>query len=221
VDYSLLHTFFNDGVVVTAVTLKPRADLRVEKELVYRLSADGQFNHYLHKTRAEHGDRAARGSLPGPGQSVRLATLTSCLQVFSPAAALAMFTDGGALHLSQPKLDTATVEVSGKEGRRAQVSLAQYLVHVAPGDQPYVLKAGEPFTFRVGISVAPNRLPHPRLHDLRMFTWIAMRSIPIRRTRRSAASPSLALRFFRCTALHAGRATPTGRGVRTRPRQGP
>ena len=29
-----------------------------------------------------------------------------------------------------------------------------------------------PFTFRVGIAIAPNRLPHPRLHDLRMFIWI-------------------------------------------------
>ena len=87
--------------------------------------------------------------------------MTSCLQVFSPAAALAIFTDGGALHLSQPKLDTAVAEVTGREAGRAQVSLTQYLVHVAPGDKPYLLKAGEPFTFRVGISVAPNRLPHP------------------------------------------------------------
>ena len=172
VDYTLRHEFFNDGVVVTAVKLLPRADLRVEQALVYRLSAEGQFSHYLHKTRDEHGDAAVRGSLPEPGKAVRLTTLTSCLQVFSPAAALSIFTDGGALHLSQPKLNAAVVEVTAKEGRRAQVSMAQYLVHVASGDKPYVLKAGEPFTFRGGISVAPNRLPHPRLHDLRMFTWI-------------------------------------------------
>lgn len=172
VDYTLLHTFFNDGVVVTAVKLVPRGELRVERELVFRLSAQGQLSHYLHKTRAEHGDDAARGSLPAAGQAVRFAALTSCLQVFSPAAALAIFTDGGALHVSQPKLDTAEVEVTGKQDGRTQVSLAQYLVRVAPGDKPYVLKAGEPFTFRVGLSVAPNRLPHPRLHDLRMFTWI-------------------------------------------------
>jgi len=172
VDYTLLHTFFNDGVVVTAVKLVPRGELRVARELVYRLSAQGQLSHYLHKTRAENGDDAARGSLPAAGQAVRFATVTSCLQVFSPAAALAIFTDGGALHLSQPKLDAAVVEVAGKQDSRTQVSLAQYLVRIAPGDKPYVLKAGEPFTFRVGISVAPSRLPHPRLHDLRMFTWI-------------------------------------------------
>ena len=172
VNYTLLHTFFNDGVLVSAAKLTPQADLPVAQALVYRLSAQGQFSHYLHKNRDEHGDAAARGRLPEPGRPLRLATLTSCLQVFSPTAALAIFTDGGALHLSQPKLDTAVAEVTGKEDRRAQVSLAQYLVHVAPGDTPYLLKAGEPFTFRVGISVAPNRQPHPRLHDLRMFTWI-------------------------------------------------
>jgi hypothetical protein len=178
VDYTLLHTFFNDGVVVSAVKLTPRADLPVEQVLVYRLSAQGQFSHYLHKTRDENGDRAARGSLPESGQALRLATVTSCLQVFSPSAALAIFTDSGAIHLSQPKLDTAVAEVTGRQGLRAQVSLAQYLVHVAPGDKPYLLKAGEPFTFRVGISVAPNRRPHPRLHDLRMFTWIGDEKYP-------------------------------------------
>ena len=172
VDYTLAHTCFDDGVVVTAVKLTPRADLAVERGLVYRLAAQGQFSHYLHKTRDENGDHAARGRLPEPGQAVRLETLTSCLQVFSPSAALAVFTDAGTLHLSRPKLDTAVAEVTARQGDQAQVSLAQYLVHVAPGDKPYVLKAGEVFTFRAGISVAPNRRPHPRLHDLRMFTWI-------------------------------------------------
>jgi hypothetical protein len=178
VDYTLLHTFFNDGVVVSTVKLVPRADLRVEQALCYQLSAQGEFSHYLHKTRAEHGDAAARGSLPGPGQAIRFSTLTSCLQVFSPGAALAIFTDGGVLHMSQPKLDTAIAEVIGKDGRQAHVSLAQYLVRVAPGDKPYVLRVGEPFTFRVGISVAPSRLPHPRMHDLRMFVWIGDEKYP-------------------------------------------
>ena len=178
VDYTLVHTFFNDGVVVSTVKLTPRADLQVEQALVYRLSAQGQFTQYLHKTRDENGDHAARGSLPEPGQALRLATITSCLQVFSPSAALATFTDSGAIHLSSPKLDTAVVEVTGREGRRAHVSLAQYLVHIAPGDKPYLLKAGEPFTFRAGISVAPNRRPHPRLHDLRMFIWIGDEKYP-------------------------------------------
>jgi len=172
VDYTLVHTFFNDGVAVTAVKLIPRADLRVEQAVLYRLPAQGRFSHYLHKNRDEHGDAAARGILPAAGEVLRLTTLTSCLQVFSPAAALAIFTDGGALHLSRPKLDTAVAEVTAKDEIRTDVSLTQYLVHIAAGDDPYLLKAGESFTFRVGISVAPCRLPHPRLHDLRMFTWI-------------------------------------------------
>jgi len=171
-DYTLRHTFFNDGVVVSEVALTPRTDLRIERSLLYRLSAQGQFHHYLHKTRDEHGDAAARGPLPAPGQSVRLKTLTSCLEVFSPAAALAIFTDGGALHLSQPKLETALAEVTGRDGPQARVSLTQYVVHVAPGDKPFVLQAGRPFSFRVGISVAPWRLPHGRRHDLRMFVWV-------------------------------------------------
>jgi len=178
VDYTVLHTFFNDGVVVSTVKLIPRADLLVEKAIVYRLPAQGQFSSYLHKRRDEHGGNAVRGRLPESGNPVRLATLTSCLSVFSPSAALAIFTDGGAIHLSRTNLETATVEVTGKEGGQAQVSLSQYLVRVAPGDQPCLLKAGEEFGFRVGISLAPNRLPHPRTHDLRMFTWIGDAKFP-------------------------------------------
>jgi hypothetical protein len=91
---------------------------------------------------------------------------------------LAIFTDGGATHLSRPNLDTANVEVTGKTGDRAQVSLSQYLIHVAPGDPPFRLKAGEEFSFRVGLSLAPNRLPHPRTQDLRMFIWIGDAKYP-------------------------------------------
>ena len=178
VDYTVLHTFFNDSVVVSTVKLVPRADLQVENEIVYRLPAHGQFSSYIHKRRDEHGSSAARGKLPESGGSVRLNTLTSCLGVFSHKAALAIFTDGGAIHLSQTNTETAAVEVTGKESNFAQISLSQYLVHVAPGDQPYLLKAGEEFVFRVGISVAPNRLPHPRTHDLRMFTWIGDAKYP-------------------------------------------
>jgi hypothetical protein len=178
VDFALVHTFFNDGVVVSEVKLIPRADLRVDKRLAFQLPAQGQFASYIHKGRDEHGGSAARGKLPEPGKTVRLTTLTSCLGVFSPTAALAIFTDSGATHLSRPNLDTAIVDVTGKDGDNVRLSLSQYLVNVAPGDQPYLLKAGEEFAFRVGISVAPNRLPHPRTHDLRMFTWIGDAKFP-------------------------------------------
>jgi hypothetical protein len=172
VDYSLVHTFFDDGVVVSEVSLKPRKDLLVQKQLAWRLEAQGQFSHWLHKRRDEHGGDAVRGALPESGKAVRLNTLTSCLQVFSPTAGLALFTDAGATHLSQPNLDTAVVEVAEKAQNRTRLSLTQYVVHVAPGDKPYLLKGGEEFRFRVGLSVTPNRLAHPRMHDLRMFAWI-------------------------------------------------
>lgn len=178
VDFTILHTFYNDGVVVSTVKLIPRADLPVQRALAYELPAQGEFSNYLHKRRDEHGDGAARGRLPGPGQAVRFATLTSCLSVFSPTAALAIFTDGGAIHLSQPNLDTATAVVTKRADKLTQVSLEQYVVRVAPGDQSFVLKAGEEFTFRVGISVAPNRQLHPRAHDLRMFIWIGDEKYP-------------------------------------------
>ena len=89
-----------------------------------------------------------------------------------------MFTDCGATRLSRPSLDTAVVEVTGLQGGATRLVLSQYLVHMASGDKPYVLKAGETFAFRVGISVAPNRLPHPRAHDLRMFVWIGDAKFP-------------------------------------------
>ncbi len=172
VDYTLLHTFFNDGVVVSSVTLTPRSDLLVKKSLLFQLQAQGQFSHYLHKRRDEHGEEAVRGALPEAGKAVRLATLTSCLQLFSPTAGMALFTDCGATHLSRANLDTALVEVISKDKKRTSVNLCQYVLHVAPGDEPYLLKAGELFTFRVGISVSPNRIAPARLHDLRMFAWI-------------------------------------------------
>src|ERR1035437_9349457 len=178
VDFVILHTFFNDGVVVSNVKLVPRADLLVKDAIAYLIPAQGQFNNYIHKRRDEPGDSAVRDRLPESGNAVRLTTLTSCLSVFSPRAALAIFTDGGAIHLSQPNLSTAVAEVNRREGSFTHVSLSQYLVHIAPGDAPFVLKGGEEFSFRVGISVAPNRLPHPRARDLRMFIWIGDEKFP-------------------------------------------
>lgn len=171
-NFTLHHTFFNDGVVVTKVILIPQSDLLVEKAIVSCFSGEGQFTHYLHKRLDEHGDAAQRGPLPDAGSALRISQPTSCLQIFSPTAAVAIFTDAGGTHLSQTNLTTALLEVQRKEANTAGVSLTQYLVHVAPGDQPFRLKAGAAFNFRTGISVAPNRRPHPRMHDLRMFTWI-------------------------------------------------
>jgi hypothetical protein len=175
---AVVHTFFSDGVVVSQVRLTPSADLPVREAIAYALPARGQFDRWLHKKRNEDGELAARGILPETGAAVRHDTLTSCLQVFSPTAALAIFTDGGALHVGRPNLDTAVVDVRSKEGSLKQVGLTQYMVHVASDDKPYVLKGGASLKFRVGISVAPNRLPHPRAHDLRMFTWIGDAKFP-------------------------------------------
>ncbi len=64
------------------------------------------------------------------------------------------------------------------EEPRSRVSLSQFLVHVAQGDTPYVIRAGEEFSFRVGFSVAPNRIAPRRMHDLRMFAWIGDTNYP-------------------------------------------
>lgn len=92
VDFTILHTFYNDGVVVSFVKLVPHADFSVQQSIAYQLPAAGEFSHYLHKRRDEQGDGAARGRLPEVGGAVRFSNLTSCLSVFSPTAALAIFT---------------------------------------------------------------------------------------------------------------------------------
>jgi hypothetical protein len=176
--YKLVHTFFNDGVLVSEVALKPSADLGITNEIAWQFPVQGAFASYLHKRRDEHGHESVNGLLPEAGKAIRFTTLTSCLQVFSPEAGLALFTDSAGTHLSQKNLDTAVLEVARKEPGLAQVSLAQYMVRVAPGDQPYVLPAGKEFTFRVGLSLAPCRLPDPRVNSLRMFTWIGDTNYP-------------------------------------------
>ena len=177
-DFAIRHTFYNDGVAVSTVRLRPRSDFPVRKEIAYQLSATGEFSNYLHKRRDEHGQEAARGRLPATGQSIRFATLTSCLSVYSPTTALAIFTDGGAVHLSKPNLETATIDIDDRSQNSSRVSLTQYIVRVNTGDAPFVLKGGQEFIFRVGTSIAPNRLPHPRIHDLRMFIWIGDAKYP-------------------------------------------
>jgi hypothetical protein len=168
--YTLISSFFNDGVVVSQWTLSPQQDLPVA-EIRHEVAATGAFRHYLHKTRDNHGAGAPWGSLPPAGTSVRFSTLTSCLQVFGPKAALAIFTDSGAMH-STAGLDTAVVKVQASREENATLSLTQHVVNSDVGSEGYVLKAHTPFTFRVGISIAPNRARHPRWRDLRMFIWV-------------------------------------------------
>jgi len=176
--YRLTSVFYNDGVVVSELTLLPREDLLIRKGIRYRLSAEGPFSHYLHKRLDRHGANAPYGALPEAGKAVRFKTPTSCLQVFSPEAGVAIFTDSGATHLARDGLGTAVVAVDEKGKGKASVSLTQHVVNIGPAGQPYLLKANAAFTFRVGISIAPNRLPHLRRRDLRMFIWAGDRKHP-------------------------------------------
>jgi hypothetical protein len=171
IDFGLISTFFNDGVVITEVTLTPHADLSVETAILHRLPLQGKWHMFDHKRR-DHQGPCVRGALPDAAKTVRFDGPSSCLQVYGPDAGAAIFTDCGATHLSQPKLESASVEVVGKKDGFSQVVLSQFLVHIAKGDKPYLLKAGQEFRYRLGISVVPNKLPHPRSRDLRMFTWI-------------------------------------------------
>lgn len=168
--YTLVSTFFNDGVLVSQVTLLPEKDIRV-KDIRHEVVATGAFCHYLHKTRDNHGMGSPWALLPKTGQSVQFSTLTSCLQVFSPKAALAIFTDSGAIHTTAGT-DTAVLKVKTIQGDSTTISLAQQMVNDRSSGDGYLLKAKSPFTFRVGLSLAPNRQRHPRWHDLRMFAWI-------------------------------------------------
>jgi hypothetical protein len=168
--YALTSTFFNDGVVVCKLTVLPQQDLAV-KDIRYEVVAKGAFRQYLHKSRSTFGFDAPFDSLPKPGESVKFSTLTSCLQVFSPTAALATFTDRGSTQVAAG-LDSASITANATDGDRTAVSLVQHVVHEGAAGKGYLLKANSPFTFRVGISIAPNRLPHRRLHDLRIFAWI-------------------------------------------------
>lgn len=177
-DCVIAHTIYNDGVVVSTVKLTPHADWAVRQGIAYQLSARGEFSHYLHKRRDEHGQEAVRGALPAAGNTIGFATLSSCLSVFSDRAALAAFTDSAAVHLSSPGLETAAAQVVGEVGATRELHLTQHVIRIAPGGRPFVLKAGREFAFRTGLSVAPNRLPHRRTHDLRMFIWIGDDKFP-------------------------------------------
>lgn len=168
--YTLVSSFFNDGVVVCELTVVPQKDLIV-KDIRHEVVADGAFAQYLHKTRDSHGVAAPWGALPEPGEAVRFSSLTSCLQVFSSKAALAIFTDRGGTCAGAGR-ETAAVEVTARDADSTCVSLVQHIVSASPLEDGLVLKANSPFTFRVGLGLAPNRPAHRRSHDLRMFAWI-------------------------------------------------
>ena len=178
IPYILASTFFNDGVVVSEITLRPPIDLLVKDSLSHRLTAEGRFSHYFHKRRDNNGLGSDASTLPPAGKSLKLTTLTSCLEVFSQEAALAIFTDRGATHLAQEGLQTATIKVHKKTSDQASVTLTQKIINVGPSGKPFLMKAGERFTFRTGICLAPNRLPHRRRRDLRMYIWIGDQKNP-------------------------------------------
>ena len=172
VPYTLHSTCYNDGVVVSEVTFRPEADLKLDKGIRFEVSATGRFKQYLHKSRDTNGMDCLKGALPTAGDTVSLTPPTSCLEVFSTEAALAAFTDRGGSHRSPEAIEAASLHVGETNGNGVPVTLTQHVIHIGPGGTPYTLPAGEAFTFRVGLAVAPNRLPHPRWRDLRMFIWV-------------------------------------------------
>lgn len=175
---AIRHILYNDGVLVSEVALTPDTDLVLRQGIRHELDAAGRFTGYLHKRRDTEGMDCFQGALPEPGETARMHTPTSCLEVFSADAALAMFTDMGDFHRAPAELDTAAVRVdSGGEGE-ATLGMHQHLIHVGPDAASFTMRAGEPFTFRVGLAVAPNRLPHPRRRDLRMFIWVGDERYP-------------------------------------------
>jgi hypothetical protein len=173
--FTLESTFFSDGVVVTRVTISPTADLAIAKGIEYAVEFSGRLDSYLHKCH-ERWDADTGGGmppLPAAGKRDEMATTTSCLQVMSHDAAAAIFTDLGAHHVSPAGLPTASIEGNPHAAaNEAHVALSQRIVHVGDGGEKFTLPAGKPFSFRIGMCVAPQRDPHPRRSELRHFTWI-------------------------------------------------
>lgn len=176
--YRIKSTFYNDGVAVFQITLTPELDWYLTQGIRYEIGARGLFTHYLHKRRDTYGFDCYQGEIPKVGETARVFTPTSCMEVYSNKSALAMFTDMGDYYRSPKELDTGAVRVDSIQGDDVSVNIHQHIIHVGEKGEPYSIKAGNPFTFRVGLAIAPNRLPHPRRHDLRMFIWIGDEKYP-------------------------------------------
>jgi hypothetical protein len=117
--------------------------------------------------------------LPPIGKRADVATTTSCLQVMSHQAAVATFTDLGAYHISPAGSATASIaQAPSSVPNQAHVVLRQRIAHVGGGGTPLKLAANKPFSFRIGLSVAPSRLSHPRRSELRHFTWAGDERFP-------------------------------------------
>ena len=171
-------TIYNDGVLVSEITLTPGTDVVLRQGLRHEISASGRFTHYLHKRQDTNGLDCFQGALPAPGETARMNTPTSCLEAFSDEAALALFTDMRRFYPSMVALDSATLHRLPDNGDSINLALCQYLIHTGPEDAPITLHAGEAISFRIGLAVAPNRLPHPRRRDLRMFIWVGDEKSP-------------------------------------------
>lgn len=172
-------TFYSDGVVVSQYTLKPNSDVILSQGIRQDITIKGIFSHYLHKRRDTCGLDCYQGPIPEVGKTTRLYTPTSCLEVYSNECAFAIFTDMGDYYRSSLELDTSAVSTNSIEKNKfVQLSLHQHLIHIGEKDQKYILRKEVPFTFRIGIATAPNRLPHPRRNDLRMFIWIGDQNYP-------------------------------------------
>ena len=116
---TLEHLFYSDGVLVTRAELIPIRDLPVHQSLRHTLTARGHFSHYLHKDTTHYDSDVPRDNprLPDSGQTLGFRSTTSCLEVFSRQAALAMFTDLGGWHVAAPELETAAPRTCNVEMR--------------------------------------------------------------------------------------------------------
>ncbi|MCC6491487.1 MAG: hypothetical protein IT424_00515 [Pirellulales bacterium] len=173
--FGLETTFFSDGVVVTRVTVTPAAALAISDRIEYAADLEGRLQRYFHKCHQRYDSDSGGAMLPLPavGEQADAVTTTSCLQVMSHQAAAAIFTDLGAYHIAPAGLAAASLERKPASAPdRSRVVLTQRIARIGDGGSPLQLPAGKPFSFRLGLCVAPNRHPHPRSSELRHFTWV-------------------------------------------------